>query len=67
VSLSGPLADSHLIVQRSVAQHDLVAIHALWDRHTGEGAEVARVDIYRLVNARIVEHWSVQQSASAVK
>ena len=64
MSLSGPLANSHVVVQRSVAQHDLVAVEALWDQHPGEGGDIARVDIYRLVNARIVEHWSVQQSTS---
>ncbi len=58
-----PEADSHLIVQRSIAQHDLVAIDALWNRRAEEGADVARVDIYRLENGKIAEHWSVQQSA----
>ena len=63
-SLSGPLADSHLVVKRTVAQKDLVAVHAFWDRCAGQSGGVARVDIYRLQNARIVEHWSVQQPLS---
>jgi predicted SnoaL-like aldol condensation-catalyzing enzyme len=48
-----------------VAQRDLVAVHAFWDQNPGAARGVARVDIYRLVNARIVEHWAVEQAVPA--
>jgi predicted SnoaL-like aldol condensation-catalyzing enzyme len=61
ISLTGALSESRLIVQRTVAQRDLVAVHALWQRRSTDGASVARVDIYRLVNSKIVEHWAIRQ------
>jgi predicted SnoaL-like aldol condensation-catalyzing enzyme len=63
-ALNGALPSSRIVVRRTVAQGDLVAVHALWDRQPGKGPGVARVDIYRLVNARIAEHWLVQQPLS---
>ena len=63
-TLTGPLSDSHLSVKRTVAQRDLVAVHAFWEQHAGQGGGMARVDIYRLENQKIVEHWSVQQAQS---
>jgi predicted SnoaL-like aldol condensation-catalyzing enzyme len=59
--LSSALPDSRVIVKRTVAQHDLVAVHALWEHKPGVSSGAMRVDIYRLVNTRIVEHWVVQQ------
>jgi predicted SnoaL-like aldol condensation-catalyzing enzyme len=59
--LTSELPESRLVVKRTVAQGDLVAVHALWDQKPGISRGAARVDIYRLVNARIVEHWLVQQ------
>ncbi|MGH8142364.1 MAG: nuclear transport factor 2 family protein [Steroidobacteraceae bacterium] len=58
---------SRMIVQRTVAQGNLVATQALWQRDPGHGhdAGVAEVDIYRLENGRIVEHWNVVQGPSA--
>jgi len=53
--------DSRLNVKRTVAQGDLVAVHAFWDRIPADRQTVARVDIYRLVNAKIVEHWKIEQ------
>jgi predicted SnoaL-like aldol condensation-catalyzing enzyme len=59
--LSNALANSRLEVKRTVAQRDLVAVQAFWDLKPGEGAGVARIDIYRLVNGKIVEHWLVRE------
>jgi predicted SnoaL-like aldol condensation-catalyzing enzyme len=59
--LSTAYPNSRLIVKRTVAQGDLVAVHAFWDRTPQDGQGVARVDIYRLVNARIAEHWMIEQ------
>jgi predicted SnoaL-like aldol condensation-catalyzing enzyme len=55
------LSGSHLLVKRTVAQGDLVAVQALWDPTPGQGRGMARVDMYRLVDSKIVEHWAVQQ------
>jgi predicted SnoaL-like aldol condensation-catalyzing enzyme len=62
--LTNVFPDSRVIVKRTVAQRDLVAVHGLWERSPGASRGVARVDIYRLVNARIVEHWVVKQAVS---
>jgi len=59
--LTGSLSESHVVVKRTVAQGDLVAVHAFWDPKPGSSRGTVRVDIYRLVNAKIVEHWVVQQ------
>jgi predicted SnoaL-like aldol condensation-catalyzing enzyme len=55
------LSNSHLVVKRTVAQGDLVSVQALWDPEPGQGDGIARVDLFRLANSRIVEHWVVQQ------
>jgi predicted SnoaL-like aldol condensation-catalyzing enzyme len=53
---------SRLVVERTVAQGDLVAVQVSWDQAPGATRSVARVDIYRLENGRIVEHWDVAQN-----
>jgi predicted SnoaL-like aldol condensation-catalyzing enzyme len=60
--LTDVFPDSRVIVKRTVAQRDLVAVHGFWDQVPGASRGVARVDIYRLVNTRIVEHWVVEQA-----
>jgi predicted SnoaL-like aldol condensation-catalyzing enzyme len=52
---------SRIVVERTVAQGDLVAAQIFWDQKPGETRGVARVDIYRLENGKIVEHWDVAQ------
>ena len=52
---------SRIVVKRIVAQGDLVAAHVFWDQKPGETRGVAMVDIYRVDNGKIVEHWSVAQ------
>ena len=52
-------------VKRTLAQGNLVAVHARYthsatERDAGLGAAV--VDIFRLENGRIVEHWDVTQT-----
>jgi predicted SnoaL-like aldol condensation-catalyzing enzyme len=65
--LTHQLADeypaSRIVVERTVAQGDLVAAQVFWDQKPGESRGVARVDIYRLDNARIVELWEVAQAS----
>jgi predicted SnoaL-like aldol condensation-catalyzing enzyme len=52
---------SRMSVQRTVAQGNLVVTQALWQRAAAASPGVAEVDIYRLENGRIIEHWSVAQ------
>jgi predicted SnoaL-like aldol condensation-catalyzing enzyme len=52
---------SRLLVERTVAQGDLVAVQVFWSQDPAENRGVARIDIYRLENGRIVEHWEVAQ------
>jgi len=52
---------SRVIVKRTVAQRNLVAVHLLWDQKPGETRGVAIIDIFRLDNGKIVEHWDVTE------
>jgi predicted SnoaL-like aldol condensation-catalyzing enzyme len=54
-----------VVVERTIAQGDLVAAQIIWDQKPGETRGVAKVDIYRLENGRIVEHWDVAQNVPA--
>lgn len=64
-SYRGLLTDSspasHRSFERTVAQGDLVAAQSLWDRQPGRSRPLQVVDIYRLREGRIVEHWAVMQ------
>ena len=53
---------SRKIVERTVAQGDLVAVQLFWDQKPGETRGVAMVDIFRLADGKIVEHWDVAQN-----
>lgn len=59
--LANAFPKSRVIVKRTVAQDDMVAVHVLWVQKPGETRGQARVDLYRLENGRIVEHWDVVQ------
>jgi predicted SnoaL-like aldol condensation-catalyzing enzyme len=52
---------SRIVVERTVAQGDLVAAQLFWDQKPGDGRGVSMVEIYRLENGKIVEHWGVAQ------
>lgn len=48
------------VIKRAIAEGDLVFLHV----HSTQNAQdrgVAIVDIFRVVNGKIVEHWDVQQ------
>ena len=62
--LSNDYPASRVAVERTVAQGDLVAVQLLWDQKPGQSRALAKVDIYRLQDGRIVEHWDVTQSAA---
>ena len=53
---------SRMVVERTVAQGDLVAVQVFWDQRPGETGGMLMVDIYRLDNGKIVEHWQVAQN-----
>jgi predicted SnoaL-like aldol condensation-catalyzing enzyme len=55
---------SRLTVERTVAQGDLVAVQVLWQRRPAEAGAVARIDIFRLQDSRIVERWDVAQQSA---
>jgi predicted SnoaL-like aldol condensation-catalyzing enzyme len=57
---------SRVTVRRTIAQGNLVAVHLLWTSQSQPTREMVRVDIYRLENGRIVEHWDVAQEAPAM-
>jgi predicted SnoaL-like aldol condensation-catalyzing enzyme len=59
----GQYPDARVVIERSVAQRDLVAVQIHWDQRPGQPHGVDRVDIFRLVDSRIVEHWGVAQDA----
>jgi len=47
-------------IQRVIAENDLVAIHYHYRRNEGDDG-LAIVDIFRLENGKLVEHWDVCQ------
>ncbi|MCY1366866.1 nuclear transport factor 2 family protein [Achromobacter agilis] len=47
-------------IKRVIAEGDLVMIHNLW-RDSPEDRGQAVVDIFRVENGKIVEHWDVSQ------
>jgi predicted SnoaL-like aldol condensation-catalyzing enzyme len=57
--LANVFPGARIVVERTVAQGDLVASQLRWQPGDGHGME--RVEIYRLENGRIVECWAVAQ------
>ncbi|OWT74361.1 MULTISPECIES: nuclear transport factor 2 family protein [unclassified Achromobacter] len=47
-------------IKRVIAEGDIVVVHALW-KETPEDTGQAMVDIFRVENSKIVEHWNVSQ------
>lgn len=56
-------AQAHRVLERSVAQGDLVATQSSWSRDERASDSVSVVDFYRLTAGRIVEHWDVVGAA----
>jgi predicted SnoaL-like aldol condensation-catalyzing enzyme len=55
--------DARRVFTRSIAQGELVATQSDWNRGARTGDALSVVDIYRLRDGRIVEHWDVVQPA----
>jgi predicted SnoaL-like aldol condensation-catalyzing enzyme len=51
---------AHMHLKRVFADGDFVIMHSNWVRAPGERGE-AVVDIFRLENGKVVEHWDVIQ------
>ena len=52
--------DFHLDTKRMIAEGDLVVTHSHLTRHRGDRGQ-AVVDIFRLEDGKIVEHWDAVQ------
>jgi len=61
--LAAAYPGSRVTVQRTIAQGNMVAVQLIWNAQPPPARGVARVDIYRLEDGRIVEHWAVAQEA----
>lgn len=59
--LTNVYPNSRVVIKRTVSQRNLVAVQLLWDQKPGESRGVAVVDIFRLDNGKILEHWQVAQ------
>jgi predicted SnoaL-like aldol condensation-catalyzing enzyme len=57
--IAGEAANAHRTFTRSIAQGELVATQSQWNRGERTGDVLSVVDIYRLRQGRIVEHWDV--------
>lgn len=53
--------EAHVLIKRAIADGDLVALH-LHSKSTKKDLGLAVVDIFRLENGKIVEHFDVVQS-----
>ncbi len=60
-AFDGEKDESKTIFKRLIAEDDLVVIHAHKIRKPGERG-VAGIDIFRLKNGKITEHWDVNQA-----
>ena len=54
-------AQSHRTFGRSIAQGELVATQSQWTGLSGSSGSLSVVDIYRLREGRIIEHWDVAE------
>jgi predicted SnoaL-like aldol condensation-catalyzing enzyme len=59
------LADLHLDFKRVIAEGDLVAVHVHGTR-SADDPGVASIDIFRLHDGKVVEHWDVSQDVPEV-
>jgi len=60
VGFTQTFPDLHLNIKRLIAEGDLVVVHSHITRNA-EDRGMAVVDIFRLENGKVVEHWDVLQ------
>lgn len=58
--MRGRFPELHVDVKRAIAEDDLVVTHSNMHLKPGDGG-MAVVDIWRVADGRIVEHWDVMQ------
>lgn len=65
--MAEPAAPTHIEIEHSIAQGDLVAVQSKQLRNVGATAVAGRAsfDLFRLSRGRIVEHWSVSEMLPA--
>jgi predicted SnoaL-like aldol condensation-catalyzing enzyme len=56
--------DSHMEIKRAFSDGDMVILHSRWVRVPGDLGD-AVVDLFRLENGKVVEHWDVIQPIPA--
>jgi predicted SnoaL-like aldol condensation-catalyzing enzyme len=61
---AGPERTATLTVKRTIAQGDLVVVHSHMQAHPGDRG-LAVIDIYRVDDGVIVEHWDVLEAVPA--
>lgn len=64
-AMMGGMKDADIIVKRVIVQGDLVVTHAHGLRSKGDRG-IALMDIFRLKDGKIVEHWDVIQEIPEV-
>ncbi|MDH6231712.1 putative SnoaL-like aldol condensation-catalyzing enzyme [Mesorhizobium soli] len=61
----GPLFEAvpegHFTIARLIADDDLVVAHTLFQANADDRG-TAVVDVYRIMNGRLVEHWDVKEA-----
>ena len=58
--------NSKIIIKRVIAENDLVVLHML-SKPRPEGPEMAVVDIFRVENGKVIEHWDVKQEVPTIE
>ena len=58
--------NSKIIIKRVIAENDLVVLHML-NKPRPEGPEMAVVDIFRVENGKVIEHWDVKQEVPTIE
>ncbi len=55
-----------IVIKRVIAEDDLVVLHML-SKPRPDGPEMAVVDIFRVENGKVAEHWDVKQEVPTIE
>lgn len=58
--------DAKAVIKRVIAENDLVVLHIL-SKPKPDGPEMAIVDIFRVENGKVIEHWDVKQEVPTIE